>query len=167
MLRCRKSGVLTGLPDGYGRGRVTVTIFAYGLIVSVIWYVNVNCNLPDLQSHLGKGEDLEASIRLREGWRSIVMRCCGFRKWRRNMALISLARRRMRRKRWWLNFASLAAVKSRNGGAMSLDARHRSSISTLGATLKLAYSMSSGHRELIDHFIMKIRMVRFLRYTGI
>ena len=32
-------------------------------------------------------------------WQSIVMRCCRFRKWRRNMALISLARRRMRRKR--------------------------------------------------------------------
>ncbi|XNM76691.1 pyruvate formate lyase family protein [Escherichia coli] len=47
----------------------------------------------------------------------------------------------------WLYFAYLAAVKSQNGGAMSLGRTASFSISTLSATLKLAYAMSSRHRN--------------------
>lgn len=99
MLRCRKSGVLTGLPDGYGRGRIIgdyrrVALYGISYLVR-----ERELQFADLQSRLEKGEDLEATIRLREELAEHRHALCRFRKWRRNMALISLARRRMHRKR--------------------------------------------------------------------
>ncbi|EJV4989179.1 L-serine ammonia-lyase, iron-sulfur-dependent, subunit alpha [Escherichia coli] len=66
MLRCRKSGVLTGLPDGYGRGRIIgdyrrVALYGISYLVR-----ERELQFADLQSRLEKGEDLEATIRLRE-----------------------------------------------------------------------------------------------------
>lgn len=66
MLRCRKSGVLTGLPDGYGRGRIIgdyrrVALYGIGYLVR-----ERELQFADLQATLERGQDLEATIRLRE-----------------------------------------------------------------------------------------------------
>ncbi len=61
-----ESGVLTGLPDGYGRGRIIgdyrrVALYGISYLVR-----ERELQFADLQSRLEKGEDLEATIRLRE-----------------------------------------------------------------------------------------------------
>ncbi|MDK7859231.1 pyruvate formate lyase family protein, partial [Klebsiella pneumoniae] len=66
MMRCRKSGVLTGLPDGYGRGRIIgdyrrVALYGISYLVR-----ERELQFADLQGKLERGEDLEATIRLRE-----------------------------------------------------------------------------------------------------
>ncbi len=98
MLRCRKSGVLTGLPDGYGRGALSVTTAAWRCMASVIWCVTRTaiCRSPVPS---GKRRGSGSTIRLREELAEHRHALLQIQEWRRNMALISLARRRMRRKR--------------------------------------------------------------------
>ncbi len=72
------------------------------------------------------------------------------------MALISLARRRMRRKVQWLYFAYLAAVKSQNGGAMSLGRTASFLDIYIERDFKAGVLNQQQAQELIDHFIMNI-----------
>ena len=63
----------------------------------------------------------------------------------------------------WLYFAYLAAVKSQNGGAMSLGRTATFLDIYIERDLKAGLISEQDAQELVDHFIMKIRMVRFLR----
>ncbi|XMR37961.1 pyruvate formate lyase family protein [Escherichia coli] len=63
----------------------------------------------------------------------------------------------------WLYFAYLAAVKSQNGGAMSLGRTATFLDIYIERDLKAGLISERDAQELVDHFIMKIRMVRFLR----
>ncbi|SQC12143.1 formate C-acetyltransferase [Klebsiella pneumoniae] len=66
MLRCRKSGVLTGLPDGYGRGRIIGDYRRVALYGIRYWSAKRELQFADLQPALERGEVLEATLRLRE-----------------------------------------------------------------------------------------------------
>ncbi len=98
MLRCRKSGVLTGLPDGYGRGRIIgdyrrVALYGISYLVR-----ERELQFADLQSRLEKAKISKPPFVCVRNWQNIAVRCYRFRKWRRNMALISLVQRRMHKK---------------------------------------------------------------------
>lgn len=164
MLKCRKSGILTGLPDGYGRGRIIGDyrrIALYGIAYLVR---ERELQFADLQPQLEQGIELESVIRLREELaehRHALLQI-------QTMAArygcdISGPAKNAQEAIQWLYFGYLAAVKSQNGGAMSLG--RTATFLDIYIERDLANGVLSEQQaqELIDHFIMKIRMVRFLR----
>ena len=118
----------------------------------------------DLQGKLERGEDLEATIRLREELAEHKRALLQIQQMAANYGFdISRPAMNAQEAVQWVYFAYLAAVKSQNGGAMSLG-RTASFLD-----IYIERDMQAGRlnevqaQELIDHFIMKIRMVRFLR----
>ncbi|HEN3482117.1 TPA: formate C-acetyltransferase [Yersinia enterocolitica] len=164
MLKCRKSGILTGLPDGYGRGRIIGDyrrIALYGIDYLVR---ERELQFADLQPQLEQGIELESVIRLREELaehRHALLQI-------KTMAArygfdISSPAQNAREAIQWLYFGYLAAVKSQNGGAMSLGRTATFLDIYIERDLTSGLLNEQAAQELVDHFIMKIRMVRFLR----
>ncbi|EFO0194917.1 formate C-acetyltransferase [Escherichia coli] len=164
MLRCRKSGVLTGLPDGYGRGRIIgdyrrVALYGISYLVR-----ERELQFADLQSRLEKGEDLEATIRLREELAEHRHALLQIQEMAAKYGFdISRPAQNAQEAVQWLYFAYLAAVKSQNGGVMSLGRTASFLDIYIERDFKAGVLNEQQAQELIDHFIMKIRMVRFLR----
>ena len=164
MLRCRKSGVLTGLPDGYGRGRI-IGDYRRVALYGIRYLVREReLQFADLQSRLEKGEDLEATIRLREELAEHRHALLQIQEMAAKYGFdISRPAQNAQEAVQWLYFAYLAAVKSQNGGAMSLGRTESFLDIYIERDFKAGVLNEQQAQELIDHFIMKIRMVRFLR----
>ena len=164
MLRCRKSGVLTGLPDGYGRGRIIGDyrrVALYGIRYPVR---ERELQFADLQSNLEWGQNLEATIRLREELSEHRRALLQMQEMAAKYGCdISRPARNAQEAVQWVYFAYLAAVKSQNGGAMSLGRTASFLDIYIERDFKAGILNEQQAQELIDHFIMKIRMVRFLR----
>ena len=164
MLRCRKSGVLTGLPDGYGRGRIIgdyrrVALYGISYLVR-----ERELQFADLQSRLEKGEDLEATIRLREELAEHRRALLQIQEMAAKYGFdISRPAQNAQEAVQWLYFAYLAAVKSQNGGAMSLGRTASFLDIYIERDFKAGVLNEQQAQELIDHFIMKLRMVKFAR----
>ncbi|HBV60762.1 MAG TPA: formate C-acetyltransferase, partial [Shigella sp.] len=158
------SGVLTGLPDGYGRGRIIgdyrrVALYGISYLVR-----ERELQFADLQSRLEKGEDLEATIRLREELAEHRHALLQIQEMAAKYGFdISRPAQNAQEAVQWLYFAYLAAVKSQNGGAMSLGRTASFLDIYIERDFKAGVLNEQQAQELIDHFIMKIRMVRFLR----
>ena len=162
--RCRKSGVLTGLPDAYGRGRIIGDyrrVALYGIDRLMEDKVE---QFNSLQADLEAGKDLEATIRLREeiveqhralGQMKAMAERYGFD--------ISGPAKNAREAVQWTYFAYLAAVKSQNGAAMSFGRVSSFLDIYIERDLKNGTLTEVEAQELIDHLVMKLRMVRFLR----
>lgn len=150
MLRCRKSGILTGLPDGYGRGRIIGDYHRVALYGTHYPVHERKLQFAELQTKLEWGEDLEGTLRLRE---ELAKYDCD----------ISRPACTAREAVQWLYFAYLTAVKYQNGGAMSLGRTATFLDIYIERDMKARVRTEEQAQELIDHFIMKIRMVRFLR----
>ncbi len=164
ILNCRKSGVLTGLPDAYGRGRIIGDYRRVALYGIDYLMQDKVAQFTSLQHDMENGVDLEATIRLREEIAE-QHRALGQIK---AMAAkygcdISLPATTAQEAVQWTYFGYLAAVKSQNGAAMSFGR-----VSTF-LDIYIERDMQAGRlteeqaQELIDHLVMKLRMVRFLR----
>lgn len=164
ILKCRKSGVLTGLPDAYGRGRIIGDYRRVALYGIDFLMEDKFKQFASLQSRLEAGEDLEMTIQLREEIAE-QHRALGQMK---EMAAkygfdISGPATTAQEAVQWTYFAYLAAVKSQNGAAMSFGR-----VSTF-LDIYIQRDIDAGRlteveaQELIDHLVMKLRMVRFLR----
>ena len=164
MLRCRKSGVLTGLPDGYGRGRI-IGDYRRVALYGVRYLVREReLQFADLQSNLEWGQNLEATIRLREELSEHRRALLQMQEMAAKYGCdISRPARNAQEAVQWVYFAYLAAVKSQNGGAMSLGRTASFLDIYIERDFKAGILNEQQAQELIDHFIMKIRMVRFLR----
>ncbi|MGL4860040.1 MAG: formate C-acetyltransferase [Enterobacteriaceae bacterium] len=164
ILRCRKSGVLTGLPDAYGRGRIIgdyrrVAVYGIDFLMK-----DKVAQFNSLQSRLEQGTDLEMTIQLREEI-SEQHRALGQMK---EMAAkygydISGPATNAQEAIQWTYFGYLAAVKSQNGAAMSFGRVSSFLDIYIERDLREGTLNELQAQELIDHLVMKLRMVRFLR----
>ncbi len=164
ILNCRKSGVITGLPDAYGRGRIIGDYRRVALYGIDFLMADKLSQFKSLQAKLEAGEDLEATIRLREEICE-QHRALGQLK---EMAAkygcdISGPATTAQEAVQWTYFGYLGAVKSQNGAAMSFGRTATFLDAYFERDLKKGLINEQQAQELVDHLVMKLRMVRFLR----
>ncbi|WP_039976255.1 formate C-acetyltransferase [Vibrio jasicida] len=164
ILKCRKSGVLTGLPDAYGRGRIIgdyrrVALYGVDFLIK-----DKVAQFHSTQEKLESGEDLQMTMQLREEIQE-QHRALGQMK---EMAAsygydISAPATTAQEAIQWTYFGYLAAVKSQNGAAMSLGRTSTFLDVYVERDIAAGIITEEQAQEMIDHFVMKLRMVRFLR----
>ncbi len=160
ILKCRKSGILTGLPDAYGRGRII------GDYRRVALY-GVDALRADKKrefKELDNAEFVESTIRLREDL-SEQMRALNELK---EMAAkygfdISRPAANAREAVQWTYFAYLAAVKEQNGAAMSIGRIATFLDVYIQRDMDAGLLTEAEAQEMIDDLVIKLRIVRFLR----
>ncbi|WP_157867605.1 formate C-acetyltransferase [Gloeothece citriformis] len=160
MRKARHSGIITGLPDAYGRGRII------GDYRRVALY-GIDRLIKDKREQLTSLEVEvmdEDTIRLREEI-SEQIRALGELK---EMAAdygfdISKPAANAKEALQWTYFAYLGAVKEQNGAAMSLGRTSTFFDIYIERDLKSGLFTETDIQEFIDQFVMKLRMVRFLR----
>ena len=160
MKRARHAGLVTGLPDAYGRGRIIgdyrrVPLYGTALLIAQKRKAK-DTMIPDVM-------DTE-QIRGREEISDQVRGLYELTKMAQTYGFdISRAARNFKEAVQWLYFAYLGAVKEQNGAAMSLG--RISTFLDIYAQQDLDEGIitESEIQEIVDHFIMKLRMVRFLR----
>ena len=164
ILKCRKSGVLTGLPDAYGRGRIIGDYRRVALYGIDFLMKDKLAQFASLQEKFENGEDLQMTMQLREEIAE-QHRALGQMK---EMAAkygydISRPAETAQEAVQWTYFGYLAAVKSQNGAAMSLGRTSTFLDIFIERDIAAGKITEEQAQEMIDHFVMKLRMVRFLR----
>ncbi|MFK4416876.1 MULTISPECIES: formate C-acetyltransferase [Bacillus] len=159
MRNARKSGVITGLPDAYGRGRIIGDyrrVALYG-IDHLIEAKKVDLNLTG-------GVMSEDTMRLREELSEQMRALQELKQMAASHGFdISKPATNTQEAFQWLYFAYLAAIKEQNGAAMSLG--RTSTFLDIYIERDLANgTLTEGEvQEIVDHFIMKLRLVKFAR----
>jgi len=164
IMRCRKSGILTGLPDAYGRGRIIGDYRRVALYGIDQLMKDKLAQFTSLQQDLEQGNDLEGIIRLRE---EIADQYQALKDMKimasRYGCDISGPATNAREAVQWTYFGYLAAVKSQNGAAMSFGRVSTFLDIYIDRDINAGTLNEEQAQELIDHLVMKLRMVRFLR----
>ena len=155
----RKSGIITGLPDGYGRGRII------GDYRRVALY-GVDRLIQERKEQFAALESVinEENIRLREELQEQIRALNQLKEMAASYGYdISLPALNAREAVQWLYFGYLAAVKEQNGAAMSIGRISSFLDIFIERDLKTGVLNEAEAQELIDHLVMKLRMVRFAR----
>ncbi|KLV09276.1 pyruvate formate-lyase [Photobacterium aquae] len=164
ILACRKSGVLTGLPDAYGRGRIIGDYRRVALYGIDYLMKDKFAQFTSLQERFEKGEDLQMTMQLRE---EICEQHRALGQIKQMAAKygcdISNPATNAQEAIQWTYFGYLAAVKSQNGAAMSLGRTSTFLDVFIERDIANGVITEAQAQEMIDHFVMKLRMVRFLR----
>lgn len=160
MKKARHSHIITGLPDAYGRGRIVGDyrrVALYGIDALI------EAKQKDF-AHCGNGTMTDDVIRLREEITMQIKALNGMKEMAKFYGFdISRPASNAREAVQWLYFGYLAAVKTQNGAAMSVGR-----ISTF-LDIYIQRDLNNGTlteteaQELIDHLVMKFRMVKFAR----
>ena len=159
MRAARSSHILTGLPDTYGRGRI---VGDYRRIA--LYGIDYLINKKEEDKSLIDGEMTPDKIRDREEIAEQVKALKELKK----MALsygydISKPASNAQEAIQWLYFGYLGAIKDQNGAAMSIGRNSTFLDIYIERDLDNGLLTESEAQELMDHFIMKLRMVRFAR----
>lgn len=160
MRKARTVGLLTGLPDAYGRGRIIGDyrrVALYG--IDRLREDKLN-EFRKLESELASEEIIRLREELSEQYRALDEM--------KKMALeygydISVPATNAKEAIQWLYFAYLAAVKENNGAAMSLGRNGAFLDIYIKRDIDEGTLTESEAQELIDQFVMKLRMMRHLR----
>jgi Pyruvate formate lyase-like len=158
--RCRSSHVLTGLPDAYGRGRIIGDyrrVALYGVARLIEHKHEEKDSLdaqPSTEDIIRDREELSEQIRALKELQKMAS-AYGFD--------ISGPARTANKAEQWLYFAYLAAVKEQNGAAMSLGRTTTFLDGHFERDLAAGVLTEEQAQEIIDDFVIKLRIVRFLR----
>ena len=160
MRAARKSGVITGLPDAYGRGRIIgdyrrVALYGVDMLIREKQMSRDAADYPVMDSReIRLREELAEQIRALEALKRMA-EGYGFD--------ISRPAEDTKEAIQWLYFGYLAAIKEQNGAAMSIG--RVSTFLDIYAERDLADGRYTEEeiQEFVDHFVMKLRLVRFLR----
>ena len=156
----RSSHIITGLPDGYGRGRIIgdyrrVALYGVDFLIKE--------KEKDFKSCISSSFS-EEIIRQREEISDQIKALGDLKEMAQKYGYdISKPAKNARQAIQWLYFGYLAAIKEQNGAAMSIGRTSTFLDIYIERDLKNEILTEKDAQELIDHFIMKLRMVRFLR----
>ena len=160
MKRARHSGIITGLPDAYGRGRIIgdyrrVPLYGTAFLIekkkkAKEAYVFDYMDSPAIRQREEMSEQIRSLQELTEMAASYGLD-------------ISRPAADTKEAIQWLYMAYLAAVKEQNGAAMSLGRVSTFLDIYAEADLKSGRYTEEEIQEFVDHFVMKLRIVRFLR----
>ncbi|MEF2248790.1 formate C-acetyltransferase [Paenibacillus sp. IITD108] len=160
MRAARRAGIITGLPDAYGRGRIIGDyrrVALYG-VDRLIEQKKADMKLSDLlpmsESVIREREEHSEQIRSLQELKTMAA-SYGFD--------ISKPAGNAREAVQWLYFAYLGAIKEQNGAAMSLGRVSTFLDIYIERDLQAGVLTEQEAQEIIDHFVMKLRIVKFLR----
>ncbi len=160
MKAARSSHVITGLPDTYGRGRIVGDyrrVALYGVDQLIAWKEEDKLNCGDgtmVDDVIRQREELAEQIRALEGMKKMAA-VYGYD--------ISGPASNAKEAVQWLYFGYLAAIKTQNGAAMSVGRISTFLDIYIERDLEAGTLTESEAQELIDHIVMKFRMVKFAR----
>ncbi|UVI27500.1 formate C-acetyltransferase [Paenibacillus spongiae] len=160
MKAARKAGIITGLPDAYGRGRIIGDYRRVALYGADRLIADKKEELAALEAEL-MSEDV---IRLREELSEQIRSLSELKRMAAAYGSdISLPAATAREAVQWLYFAYLGAIKEQNGAAMSLGRVSSFLDIYFERDMKEGILTEQEAQEIVDHFVMKLRIVKFLR----
>jgi formate C-acetyltransferase len=160
MKKARHTGIITGLPDAYGRGRIIgdyrrVPLYGVDYLIAQKKAAKSNYVFDIMDSQvIQQREELSEQIRALEEVKQMAASYSFD---------ISQPARDTQEAIQWLYFGYLAAIKEQNGAAMSLGRVSTFLDIYAERDLQEGRYTETQIQELVDHFVIKLRMVRFLR----
>ncbi|MBO5565866.1 MAG: formate C-acetyltransferase [Succinivibrio sp.] len=160
MRLARKNKILTGLPDTYGRGRIVgdyrrVALYGIDYLIA---------KKKDDQANCGSGIMTDDVVRQREELAEQIRALNGMKAVAQSYGYdISKPAKNAREAVQWLYFGYLSAIKTQNGAAMSVGRVSTFLDIYIERDLKEGTLTETEAQELIDHLVMKFRMVKFAR----
>ena len=156
----RSSHLITGLPDGYGRGRI---IGDYRRVALYGVDALIDEKKEELET-LDRDEFTEEIVRMREEIADQIVALNALKAMAAKYGFdISVPAKSAKEAIQWLYFGYLGATKDQNGAAMSLGRTSTFIDIYIERDLKKGILTEETAQELMDHFVMKLRMIRFLR----
>ncbi|MCH5209586.1 MAG: formate C-acetyltransferase [Oscillospiraceae bacterium] len=159
MRLARKSAIITGLPDAYGRGRIIgdyrrVALYGVDYLIEDKQHQLATSLVRMTYENIRLREELAEQLRALEDLKELgnIYGCD-----------ISKPAKNAKEAVQWLYFGYLAAVKEQNGAAMSLGRTSTFLDIYIERDLKNGVITEQEAQEYIDHFIMKLRLVKFAR----
>ena len=162
MRLARKAGIITGLPDAYGRGRIIgdyrrVALYGVDRLIE---------DKNEQKKSLDKEDMTEEVIRLREELSEQIRALEQLKEMGASYGFdISAPATNAKEAIQWTYFAFLGAIKDQNGAAMSLGKTSTFLDIYIERDLKNGLITEEQAQEMIDHYVMKLRLVKFLRTT--
>ena len=159
MRACRSSHIITGLPDAYGRGRIIgdyrrIALYGVDRLIEDKAQQKETTNSAMYSHIIREREEISEQIRALEDLKTMAL-SYGYD--------ISKPAKDTKEAIQWLYFGYLAAVKEQNGAAMSLGRTSTFLDIYSERDLKRGTYTERELQEFVDHFIMKLRLVKFAR----
>jgi len=159
MRKARHAAILTGLPDAYGRGRIIgdyrrIALYGIDRLIEDKWEQHASIDGEMTPERIQLKEEIAEQIRALKQMIQLG-----------NIYGLDISKpaRNAKEAVQWLYFGYLSAVKEQNGAAMSIGRTSTFLDIFIERDLKDGIITEAEAQELIDHFVMKLRLVKFAR----